>query len=975
MIKIPSAYELIRTERIEEIGTDAYVLRHIKSGAHLILMDADDTNKVFDIGFRTPPADDTGVPHILEHSVLCGSVKYPCKDPFVELAKGSLNTFLNAMTYPEKTMYPVASYNDKDFKNLMDVYMDAVFNPNIYRNERIFRQEGWHYEMESAESPLEINGVVYNEMKGAFSDPESVLERFTKAVLFKDTPYAFESGGDPEAIPELTPEAFLAFHSRYYHPSNSYIYLFGKMDYEERLIYLDREYLSGYDAIDPMSDIPEQEPFTEMAHETLSYDISEGEDEDEAIFSWSKVTGGLMDPVESLAMEVLGYALLNAPGAPIKKELLEKGLGIEIYGGYDSSYRQPLFNVTAKGAEKEKADAFEEVIDRVLREVAENGIPKKTLYAGINNIEFSTREADFGRYPKGLIYGLQIYDTWIHDEEKAFVHLKYNESFEKIKKLAETDYFEKLIREKLIDNNYGAVVIATPEKGLTQEREQALEEKLAAMKAALSDEEITTIVEETAALKEYQETPSTDEELRSLPILSISDIRRKVEPFVNEEREIDGIRTVYHDIRTSGIGYFALYLPVDNVPAEDFPYLALLKNFYTLLDTRNFGYQELGDEIGLYTGGIGAEVTTVSDPSRSQAVRLYFSVRGKTLYKNTEDMVRLFTEIFCGTRFEDTARMKEIISEIRMEMQNGLVNSGHSTALKRVLSYSSVNAKEDDLLGGVSFYRFLEDLEKNFDARKAALYEKLVELQQKIFCRDGAVISYTGEEEGIRVLAETLPAFTGRLSGETREKADQQVKLEVLNEGFKCSSQVQYVSAGGNFKEHGFEYRGSMRVLKTILGYEYLWIRLRVKGGAYGCMSYFNRDGEMAFVSFRDPNLKETLEVYEGIPEYLRNLQIDDRDMTKYIIGTISESDTPLQPAALGMRSFMALMMGITTEQLQKERDEVLNCTVEDLRRLADPVESVLSDRMFCAVGGEDKIEENKALFTSVKQLTGEEHV
>ncbi len=972
MIKIPSAYELIRKERIDEIGADAYVVRHRKSQAHLILMDADDTNKVFNITFRTPPADDTGVPHILEHSVLCGSRKYPCKDPFVELAKGSLNTFLNAMTYPEKTMYPVASYNDKDFRNLMDVYMDAVFRPNIYRNERIFRQEGWHYEMETPESDLTVNGVVYNEMKGAFSDPESVLERFNKEVLFKDTPYAFESGGDPASIPELGYDEFLAFHGRYYHPSNSYIYLFGKMDYEERLNYLDSEYLSEYEAIDPDSAIPEQAPYGAMAHKALTYGISEGEDEEEAIFSWSKVVGGLMDPVESLAFEVLGYALLNAPGAPIKKALLENGLGVDIYGGYDSSYLQPIFNVTAKGAEKEKAAEFEAVIDRVLKETKACGIPKKTLLAGINNIEFSMREADFGRYPKGLIYGLQIFETWIHDEEKAFVHLKFNKTFEKIKALVETDYFEKLIDEKLIANSYGAVITATPEKGLTAENDRRFEEKLAALKASLSEEEIRAIVRETAALKEYQETPSTEEELRTLPLLSISDIRKQVEPFKNEEREIGGMKAVYHDILTSGIGYLAMYLPVDNVPVADFPYLALLKNFYTLLDTEHYGYRELGDEIGLYTGGFGAEVSTISDLNRFQTVRPYFVLRGKTLYGNTADMIRLFTEVFTGTRFEDTARMKEIIGEIRMEMQNGMVNSGHSTALKRVLSYSSVNAKQDDLLGGVSFYRFLEELEKNFDARKDALCEKLRELEKKIFLTDGAVISYTGEEEGYRALAEELPKFTAYFGKGERGKADQHIDLQTLNEGFKCSSQVQYVAAGGNFKKHGHEYKGSMRVLKTLLGYEYLWIRLRVKGGAYGCMSYFNRDGEMAFVSFRDPNLAETLEVYEDIPEYLRTLTIDERDMTKYIIGTISESDTPLQPGARGVRSFMAWMMGITREQLQKERDEVLNCTAEDLRALAAPVESVLSDRQFCAVGGEEKIEENKELFTEVKQLTGE---
>ena len=971
-MNLPSAYELLEQVRIDEIGADAYRIRHKKTNAHLILLDTPDDNKVFSVTFRTRPSDDTGVPHIMEHSVLCGSDRYPVKDPFVELAKGSLNTFLNAMTWPDKTMYPVASMNDQDFKNLMSVYMDAVFHPNIYKTDKIFRQEGWHYELESPEAELKYNGVVYNEMRGVFSDPDSLLERFNKAVLFPDTSYAYESGGDPTAIPTLTYEDFIAFHKRFYSPSNAYIYLYGAMDFYERLEWLDSEYLGKYEAIDPDSEILTQAPFAEMKRESICYGISEGEDENEHIFSWSKVVDGLLDPVDNLALEVLGYALLNAPGAPVKQALLDAGIGNDIYGGYDSGYKQCIFNVIARGAEKEDLDRFTEIIVEELKKSAANGIPKKTLYAGINNIEFSLREADYGRYPKGLIYAMTINDTWLFDEEKAFIHLQYDASFEKLKALAETDYFEKLITDRLIKNEHGAVILVSPVKGYTQELEEKTREALAAYKASLSEEEIDAIVNGTKELKEYQETPSTQEELMTIPLLSISDIERKPAPFVNEERELCGIPVDFHCINTSGIAYFEIHFDLSHVEQEDFRYIALLKALYTMLSTEQYSYQELNDEISLYLGGLGYDMGTYTKLDDHKKVYEEFVINSKAVYANAEDMFRLITEVTNHTVFDDARRIREIVAEMRTQMQNSMISSGHSTALKRVLSYSCPSAYEDDQIIGLSFYKFIEDLDKHFDERKDALILKLKELSGELFTKKKTLISLTCDEAGFEAVREAFPVFADTLPERTFTPAARQYDFEAKNEGFKTSSQVQYVSMGGNFKDHGYPYTGVMRVLRTVMGYEYLWINLRVKGGAYGCMSMFGRNGEMAFVSYRDPNLRETAEVYRGIPDYLKSLEIADRDMTKYIIGTISEMDVPLQPAARGARSFAFKRGGMSYEALTKEREQVLNCTVEDLRALEPVIRDVLSDNLICAVGSEAKIEADQTLFSTIRLLAGE---
>ena len=611
------AYEVIQKEDLSGIKSQGILLKHKKSGARVLLMENDDENKVFAIGFRTPPSDSTGVPHIMEHSVLCGSRDFPVKDPFVELVKGSLNTFLNAMTYPDKTVYPVASCNDKDFQNLMHVYMDAVFYPNIYQHDKTFRQEGWSYKLEEPDGDLTLSGVVYNEMKGAFSSPDGVLDRVILNSLFPDTSYANESGGDPEAIPELTYEQFLDFHRKYYHPSNSYIYLYGDMDMEEKLRWLDEKYLSDFDNIELDSSIRFQQPFDRMREVVQTYSIaSEESEEDNTYLSYNKVIGTSLDEKLYLAFQILDYALLSAPGAPLKKALLDAGIGKDISGSYDNGVYQPIFSVISRNANLDQKEEFIRVIEGTLREIAEQGIDKKALRAGINYYEFRFREADFGSYPRGLMYGLQMFDSWLYDDEKPFIHMQALPTFEFLKENVETGYFEELIQKYLLDNTHGSIVIIRPEKGRTARMDRELAERLKEYKESLSEEEVKELVKATKELEAYQEEESSQEQLEKIPVLSRADISREIAPVFNDEIDADGVKVIHHNVETNGIGYVSLMFDLSGIEEELLPYTGILQSVLGIIDTTNYEYGELFNEINVNTGGIGTSLELYTDVTR-----------------------------------------------------------------------------------------------------------------------------------------------------------------------------------------------------------------------------------------------------------------------------------------------------------------------------------------------------------------------
>ena len=965
-----SAYEIIREENLSDIRSAGYLLRHKKTGARVMLIENEDENKVFNIAFRTPPKNSTGVAHILEHSVLCGSREFPLKDPFVELVKGSLNTFLNAMTYPDKTCYPVASCNDQDFQNLMHVYLDAVFYPNIYKKEEIFRQEGWSYQLEDTEGPLKYNGVVYNEMKGAFSSPDEVLEREIMNSLFPDTPYGCESGGDPNHIPELSYEEFLQFHKTYYHPSNSYIYLYGNMDMAEKLEFIDEHYLSAFEKLEVDSALPLQPAFTERKELQLEYPVSESENEEgNAYLAYSTVVGDASDELTAMAFEVLDYALLSAPGAPLKQALLDAQIGMDVYGSYDDGILQPYFDIVAKGTDPDKKEKFVEIIRTTLEDIVKNGIDKKALKAGINYMEFRYREADFSAWPKGLMYGLDIFGSWLYSDEKAFSHVKLIPVFEKLKELSGERYFEELIQKYLLDNPHGSVITLVPSKGLAARREKALEEQLQAKLEKMTQEEKEILVEKTKALVEYQEAEEEPGSEKCIPMLKREDIKKEAAGFTNEELNVDGSLFLYHEVPTNGISYLDLMFDLKNLDPEDVPYLGLLKSVLGFVDTAHFSYGELSNEINAETGGISCGVEVFDRADSTEEYKAMFSVRGKVMYPRIDVLFRMIREILNTSKLDDGKRLYEIIARVKSRAQANLVSAGHSTAVLRGASYSSPMAAFQDEMAGVGYYQFIEKLEKEFDIRKEELVKKLNVLMTKILRPELLCVSYTGERESLDTVMKQVKALKDTLRTEAVETFSKPMSCEKKNEGFTTSGQVQYVARTGNFRKKGYEYTGALDILKVALSYDYLWMNLRVKGGAYGCMSGFKRSGESYFVSYRDPHLKRTLDVYEGIPEYVRTFRADEREMTKYIIGTISGKDVPRTPQMQGSISKTAYFCGITEEMVQKERDQILHADVEDIRNLAPLVEAILSDDAVCVVGSETAIEKEREIFKEIKSL------
>ena len=969
-IKKLDAYRVVEHKMIEEMQSEGIVLEHKKTKARLFLVSNDDENKVFCIGFRTPPDNDCGLPHILEHSVLCGSDKFPLKDPFVELVKGSLNTFLNAMTYPDKTVYPVASCNDKDFHNLMDVYMDAVLHPNIYKEEKIFRQEGWHYELESKDAPLIYNGVVYNEMKGAYSSPESILDSVTQKTLFPDTCYGKDSGGDPVHIPELSYEKFLDFHRTYYHPSNSYIYLYGDMDMAEKLTCLDEEYLSHYEERPVDSRIREQKAFAEPVEREFSYSITEGESEEDATYlSVNTVVGDDLDPKLYVAFQILEYTLLDAPGAPLKQALIDAGIGKDVMGGYESGILQPYFSIIAKDANKEQKGEFLAIVKGTLRKLADQGINRKSLLAGMNYFEFKYREADYGSAPKGLMYGLQCLDSWLYDGD-PMTHLCYQETFDFLKKEVENGYFEQLIRDYLLDNPFEAVIVVAPEKNLTAKEDEKLAKKLAAYKASLSEEELEKLVTATRELKEYQDTPSTQEILAKIPLLKREDIEKKAETFFWKEKEEGGIKVLHHNFFTSGIGYLKVLFNTEVLPQEDLPYAGLLKSILGSISTEHSSYSDLTSEIHLNSGGVDFSVTSYPDLADPERFTGAFVASIRVLYDKLDFGFTILEEILNHSVFTDEKRLGEVIQETRSRAKMKLENAGHSTAVSRATSYFSATAYYNELTGGTAYYHFLEQLEKDYANKKGEIMARLQEVSRKLFTRANMLVNYTADDKGYEQLPQNLKLLADKLPQGSGEKHAFTHPVKNVNEGLKTSAQVDYVARCGNFRDAGLEYTGALKILQVILSYDYLWLNIRVKGGAYGCMSGFGRSGEGYLVSYRDPNLKETNDIYESIPAYLEAFDPDERDMTKYVIGTISNLDAPLTPSVKGSRGLSAYLSGVTEEMMQTERDQILGAAKEDIRALAAQVRAVLATGSFCVVGNEEKIEANRGMFGEVSSLT-----
>ena len=964
-----SAYTCMQSVPLQDLASWGLLLRHKKSGARIAVLSNEDRNKVFSIGFKTPPYNDTGLQHILEHSTLCGSRKYPVKDPFVELVKGSLNTFLNAMTYPDKTVYPVASCNDADFRNIMDVYLDAVFYPNIYIHPEIFRQEGWHYEMADKNDTLKVNGVVFNEMKGVYSSADDVLERRIMMNLYPDTCYAFESGGDPKVIPTLKYEDFLAYHKAYYDPSNSYIYLYGDFDVQERLDYLDREYLSAFDGgkqkahpqigLQPAFDAPRQVRCT--------YAAAEGTPKEGGTYlSKSWAVGTTLDPKLIVAMDAIDYTLVQAPGAVLKQRLLDAGIGSDIDSGWETSLRQPTYSIIARGADESQKEQFDAIIEDVLKELADKGPDTKMLTAGLQSQEFHYREADFGRFPKGLMYYLSMMDSWLYDETKPFVRIELGDVYKELEESVSSRYFADVVRQWLLDNKTCVDVTLVPDETEAHRREVEEQERLAKIRAGFSDAQLEEIVRSTKALKEYQSEPSPQEDLEKVPMLKLSDISPDPVLPVHLEKQIAGCKVIHTEIPTNGIGYVTLGFSMKNVPNDLLPYVGILSTLQGLMDTEHYTYTELSNEINTNLGGLTTEPVVYRNALPDGKAELLYEVRGKALYGKLNFLLKMMEEEMLFTKFTDTKRLLDILQQTVTRLETSMTSAGHEYASMCASAQYSENAYHSDQFSGYRFYRTVKSIADHFDDKKDELISRLQELVGLIFTKKNLIVSLGADADGYAKFEKNCEEMTGHLPEGNDERQERHFTPVTERVAYTTSSQVNYVARSGDFLAAGNTYTGALNVLRIIFSYEYLWQNIRVKGGAYGCMSSFRKNGEGVLVSYRDPHIQKTDEVYRNAADYVEHFTVSDRDMLKYIIGTIGTIDTPMPASTMTSYSFSVYMSRVSDEEIRNNRREVMTADQNAIRALAPIVRAIVDAGHLVVIGNKDQINRHADMFDRI---------
>lgn len=971
-LKKNDAYELMYEEYLDDIKTAGIILRHKKSGARICVMANDDENKMFCAAFKTPPENSTGVPHIIEHSVLNGSKNFPLRDPFMTLMKSSLQTFLNAMTFPDKTIYPVASCNDKDFKNLMHVYMDSVFYPNIYNNKYTFMQEGWHYEMDNPDDELKINGVVYSEMKGALSSPEGLIYDATQMHLLPDSVYGVNSGGDPDVIPTLTYEDFIKFHSTYYHPINSYLFVYGNCDMDERLEWMDKEYLSKFDIIDFHTEIKPQPRWNEKTPRRYRgvYDGGENEEtEGKAYFSFSSIACSSLDSFEKRACDILGNVLIDSDSAPVKEALIKAGIGEEIYGGFEEHMIENAFLVIVKNANEKDLDRFYNILMDTVREQVEKGINEKAIRAAINTFEFNFRESNYGGFPKGLDYAIKMLSSWLYDDSAAFLYLHTLRDIEKLKEKVGTGFYEDLARKYILESDHSLLVTLVPEKGYTDKNNTILKEKLAEYKKGLSKEEIEKIVSETKSLREYQAMPPTEAELTCIPSLERSDIKEDTVPLYIEEKKIGGCKAVFHDVDTLGITYANLYFDFSKIPNEYVPYVGILAGLLGRVDTDKRKYSDLSVDIKLNTGSITFVPTVIRKKASQDDYASLFGVNIRVLADKVEYAIDTVSEILTSSRFDDKQRLRALLAEMKSEKQGMIMMAGHMVAMSRAASYYSPIGCLNEQLSGLDYYLFISNLVNEFDKKADMIIENLKKVSNCIFDPNSLILSLATDKEGYENVEKSLPKLVSSLESLERAYLGEGAHFEPVrkNEGIVIPSRVQYVVRAGNLKKSGIEPDGAMNIVINSVDIDHLYQNIRVKGGAYGCGCRLDYDsGDMMFYSYRDPNLAETDKVYFATEDFVKNYDIDDAELTKNVIGTFAKYERPMSPVQKAQRSFIAYISGKTYDEIVKERKEMLSITPEKFRECAKIFGAVCDQGYICAVGSSKIREGEGSLFSNI---------
>ena len=967
---IPDEYHLEKYEYIKCIDSKASILKHIKSGARIAVFVNEDENKLFSAAFKTPPIDDCGTPHIIEHSVLCGSERYPVKDPFMQLVKSSMQTFLNAMTYADKTVYPVASCNDADFINLSNVYLDAVFAPNIAKHKEIFMQEGWHFEPDG-EGGLDIGGVVYSEMLGAMSSPDSSVYDGLISAMFPDNAYGKNSGGDPDHIPDLTYEAFLEYFRNHYHPSNSYITLYGKMDHGERLEYIDREYLSKYDTLEHDFSINDTEMYSEsIKRHTKEYAVMPGEDvEGKNFFAFGSECCDASNVVECMAYDFLSDILVESPGAPVKNALISNGIGEEVYGGFLNHMKKPAFSVIAKNTSSSDEDKFISTVTETLADIAKNGVNKKSLLAAIERSEFRFREGEQGSTPRGLNVNLSMLQNWVYSDDDPFGYLKADEILCELRRLCETDYYETLVR-KLLDSQNKVLFVMYPENALNERKAKELKEKLLSYRNSISEEEYLAICEEYEAFTEYQDREETDEELSCIPLLSMSDISRTPVPVSYNETEINAVPSLVHDVKTNGIAYVRLMFDISHVPTEKLHFLDILSSILGKVNTKSHRYEDILDDIRMNTGGFGFVCEMYRQKSPHGAFRPMYELNIRVLETKLEKALSLAKEIIFETDFSDKTRIREILIEMVSEKQRDIVSAGSEYASSRALAYFCAADAAEEHLDGISAYLNQKELLADYDDSFDSLSAELISLRDSIFAKNRCMLSVAADEEIRESVKASLGVFSECLPVKENASNAPREALGMLNEGFMTTSKVQYVAVGGNLNRHGFTYDGRYQILSSVLKNDYLYPEIRMKGGAYGYSCSFSvNTGNVSMVTYRDPCLAESLEVFKASSDFIRSVELTEDALTAHIIGTFGRLDRPMSAYMKSSRALALYMSGRTYDDMVLDRELMLNIKTEDLKDLAHALEQVVDLEAICVIGNEEKIRDNSILFKNIVKL------
>lgn len=961
-------YELLRDEHINEINTRARLYRHRATGAEVLSLENDDENKVFGITFRTPPADSTGLPHIMEHSVLCGSRKYPVKEPFVELMKGSLNTFLNAMTYPDKTCYPVASQNLQDFYNLVDVYLDAVLHPRI--EPHVLQQEGWHYELDDMDGPLTFKGVVFNEMKGAYSQPEAVLGEQIQHSLYPDTPYALDSGGDPTAIPNLTYEQFKRFHETYYHPSNARIYFYGNDDPARRLEILD-DYLQDFEAIPVESAIPVQQPFAQPRRIEAAYEVAPDQDDAKAFVTVNWLLPEIGDPEMTLGLALLEQVLIGTPAAQLRKALIDSGLGEDLTGSGLETGMQPMFFSTGlKGVDPVNVDQVEKLVLDTLAQIALSGVDADNIAAALNTIEFRLRENNTGSYPRGLVIMLRSLEPWLHGKD-PLAPLAFEAPLKSIKdRLAAGEaYLEHLVEGYLVNNSHRTTVVLRPDPALAEKRAAAEQERLAQARAAMHESDLADVIAQTRQLKTIQETPDSPEALATIPMLDRSDLEREIRRIPSELLESEPGKILFHDLFTNGILYLDLGFDMHVLPQELLPYMPLFGQALLETGTRDETFVQLLQRIGRTTGGIRPVMLTSQVRGKGQGIAWFF-LRGKAMADQTGELLAILGDVLAGARLDDRERFRQMALEEKASLESRLIQAGHAVINSRLKARYNETDWANEQMGGVSYLFFLRDLIQRIDADWPSVQAALESIRQTLVRRGSALANVTIDAQRFQNLRPQIDSFLSGLPEGAASRAAWGLPDLPAAEGLTIPAQVNYVGKGGDLYRLGYSLHGSAFVISNFLRGTWLWEKVRVQGGAYGGFCTFdNQSGVFNFLSYRDPNLAQTLQAYDGTARFLQELELSEAELTKSIIGTIGDLDAYQLPDAKGYTALRFYLLGYTDEQRQQLRDQVLATSQEDFRQFGAALERLNQEAAVVVLGSAGAIESSGLLREVTKVL------